>query len=116
MEDACAAATLCALRIRMSIGSRLPQFPLKLCQLPAAHVSLLKSQGRQKKKKKSYIFSSQPRADQMLGPPREGQLMRTQGTSLHSASRPASMHQTMLRGSMSTPYAPLLSSAISTAE
>ena len=47
--------------------------------------------GRQKKKK-NYIFSSQPRADQMLGLPREGQLMCTQETSLHSASIPASMH------------------------
>ena len=27
------------------------------------------------KKKNLYIFSSQLRADQMLGPPREGQLM-----------------------------------------
>ena len=30
-----------------------------------------------KKKKKHYIFSSQLRADEMPGPPREGQLMWT---------------------------------------
>ena len=38
-----------------------------------------------KKKKNHYIFSSQPRADQMPGPPREGQLMCT----LFLSTRPA---------------------------
>lgn len=37
----------------------------------------------EKKKKNHYIFSSQPRADQMPGPPREGQLMCTLFLSTH---------------------------------
>ena len=40
-----------------------------------------------KKKKKHYRFSSQPRADQMHGPPQEGQLMCTLFLSMRHYSK-----------------------------